>query len=98
MLGQIAYFEGELPQAQQHLEVALATVRASKQLVPIGTSLGFLAVILQAQGQRAAAEEMMADARQVFDLAADAGAMARFQHELAQPRARGAGQAPPEPA
>jgi len=98
LLGRIAYRGGQLPEAQQHLEAALATARASKQPVLVGTSLGFLAVVLQAQGQSAAAEEMMGDARQVFDLAADAGAMARFQDELTQLRARGAGQAPPEPA
>lgn len=98
LLGRIAYRGDQLPEAQRHFEAALATARDSKQPVLVGTSLGFLAVVLQAQGQSAAAEEMMGDARQVFDLAADAGAMARFQDELAQLRARGAGQAPPEPA
>ncbi len=98
LLGRIAYRSDQLPQAQRHFETALSTARDSKQPVLVGTSLGFLAVVLQAQGQSAAAEEMMGDARQVFDLAADAGAMARFQDELTQLRARGAGQAPPEPA
>ena len=95
LLGRISYRGDQLPEAQHHFETALATARDSKQPVLVGTSLGFLAVVLQAQGQSAAAEEMMGDARQVFDLAADAGAMARFQDELTQLRARGAGQAPP---
>lgn len=93
LLGRIAYRSDQLPEAQRHFETALATARDSKQPVLVGTSLGFLAVVLQAQGQSAAAEEMMGDARQVFDLAADAGAMARFQAELAQLRDSAAAQA-----
>jgi hypothetical protein len=91
--GRIAYLGGRLPQAQQHMEAALATARASKLPGFIGTSLGFLAVVLEAQGQSAAAEEMMDDAAQVFELVADAGAMARFQAELAQLRDSAAAQA-----
>ena len=97
LLGRIAYLDGQLPQARQHLEAALSTARASKNAVLIGNSLGFLAVVLEAQGQSGAAAEMLDDATHVFELAADAGAMARFHAELAQLRASAAEQATQSP-
>ena len=97
LLGRIAYLGGQLPEARQHLEAALDTARATKHPVLIGNSLGYLAVVLEAQGQSGAAAEMLGDATQVFELAADAGAMARFHAELAQLRASAAEQATQSP-
>jgi len=97
LLGRIAYLGGQLPEARQHLEAALDTARATKHPVLIGNSLGYLAVVLEAQGQSGAAAEMLGDATQVFELAADAGAVARFQAELAQLRASAAEQATQSP-
>lgn len=95
LLGRVAYNRGELRQAQAFMEAAVSAARACNALPELGSSLGYLAIVLEAQGHEQPAASTMWHAVAVLRSTGDRGAINRFKAEIdVLKRSRGGDTAP----
>ena len=95
VLGRIAYWNGRLAEARTYMEEAVTQARLLGSPWLTGLSLGYLATVIQAQGESEAASEILADAELLLETIPDSGALERARVEVEQLRSQGAHMAPP---
>lgn len=95
LLGRIAYHQGRLDDAHEHISKAVALSRQEKARWDLGVSMSFLAIVLKAQGHDEESVETMKDAERLLQGGSDAGALARAQVEVSLLQHQGAHGAPP---
>jgi tetratricopeptide (TPR) repeat protein len=95
LLGRIAYHQGELAGAETLMAEAVAAARESNSLWELGSSLGYLSIVLEAAGKVQVAASTMWHAVTVLRATGDAGSIDRFTAELAAVKeSRGGGTSP----
>lgn len=82
LLGRVAYQQGQLKSAEEHMGEAARLARTTNSLWELGTSLGYLAVVLEASGRESLAASTMWHAVTLLRAAGDVGAIERFQAEI----------------
>lgn len=95
LLGRVAYNRGDMRRAQELMEESVKVARASNSLWELGSSLGYLAVVLEADGQEQAAASTMWHAVTVLRATGDRGAIQRFKTEIEVIKKGRGGNAPP---
>ncbi len=95
VLGRAAYLNKDLAAARREMEDAVRQARLRGSPLSIGRALGYLAVVVAAQGETEEAAEMTADVKQLLGTMPDTGALSRVLAEIEELKSQGAPEAPP---